>query len=106
MEKKTLTKLMPCNTDRLYGSLDDAVKYLKEIKEKQPNAQLHENWTGYEDMEMTFIYSRLETDEEFAESVKVGKEKKAEEQRRAAQYKKKKELDKEIKALQQKRDRL
>lgn len=55
-----------CDTDRLYGSIGQAIKYLKEVQEqyKGYDISLFEHWTGYEDMEMKFVYFRDETNEE------------------------------------------
>jgi hypothetical protein len=58
-----------CDTDRLYGSIDDAISYLTEMRDKFRGCDrfgLEEHWTGYEDMEMVFSYTREENDEEFA----------------------------------------
>jgi hypothetical protein len=54
------------DTERLYGNIDGAIKYLEEIRDKfkGTNITLDEHWTGYENMEMNFLWTRLETDEE------------------------------------------
>lgn len=92
MEKKRLvTRSVDADHSRLYGSLDDAILYLQEIKEKHPDAMLEENWWGYEDMTMRFAWAELETDEEFekrlaAQRIKAkldAEAKKREEQRKA-----------------------
>jgi hypothetical protein len=56
------------DTERLYGNIDGAIKYLEEIRDKfkGTNITLDEHWTGYENMEMNFLWTRLETDEELA----------------------------------------
>ncbi len=59
-----------CDTTRLYDSLDEAIKYLQEIKKQFPTATLEEHWTGYEDMSMCFSWYRDETDEEMALRIK------------------------------------
>lgn len=64
--KKIVEQYLTCDTDRLYGSLSEAIKYLQEVYKEHPEATLYENWTGYEDMSMVFSFSRLETDEEYA----------------------------------------
>ncbi len=51
--------------DRLYGPLDGAIDYLREIQAKHPIATLAEHWTGYEDMRLVFSWFEPETDEEF-----------------------------------------
>ena len=53
------------DTDRLYGSLDNAIKYLGEVRKKLPTANLEEHWHGYEDMTMVFSYVRVETSQEY-----------------------------------------
>lgn len=66
-EKKRIAVEVDCDTERLYGPIPGAIKYLQEIANQFPGIDitLYENWTGYEDMSMIFLYSRLETDEEF-----------------------------------------
>jgi hypothetical protein len=64
--KQTVNVQLDTDKDRLYGNLDEAIKYLQEVKEQYENARLHEHWTGYEDMEMVFEYTRYETDAEYA----------------------------------------
>jgi hypothetical protein len=54
-----------CDTRRLYGSFDEAIAYLNELKQICPTGNLSEIWTGYEDMEMSYVFSREETDTEF-----------------------------------------
>lgn len=55
---------LSCDTDKLYGSLDTAIKYLQSVKKTHPQASLDEHWTGYEDMQMRFVWSEIETDDE------------------------------------------
>jgi hypothetical protein len=52
-----------CDTDRLYGTLDQAIAYLNEVKAAHPDhtLQLSEEWTGYEDMHMEFTTFIWET---------------------------------------------
>tara|TARA_R110000851_G_scaffold102964_2_gene219724 strand:- start:818 stop:1201 length:384 start_codon:yes stop_codon:yes gene_type:complete len=52
-----------CDTDQLYGTLDQAIAYLNEVKAAHPNhtLQLSEEWTGYEDMHMEFSACIMET---------------------------------------------
>lgn len=65
MNKKLIVEeVLNCDTARLYGSLSNAIDYLKEIQVKYPDASLHEHWTGYEDMTMSFLHTRPETDKE------------------------------------------
>jgi hypothetical protein len=67
-DKQRVTVAVDCDTQRLYGRIGEAIGYLKEIAEqyKDTDISLSENWTGYEDMEMRFEYTREETDGEFA----------------------------------------
>lgn len=62
------------DTDILYGPLDKAARYLLEIHKKYPKAELTENWTGYEDMEMVFGYLEEETDQEFNDRMRYSYE--------------------------------
>ncbi len=68
-EKRTIDQEVDCDTGRLYGDIDGAIAYLIEMRDRHrgTDISLDEHWTGYEDMEMRFVYSRLETDEEFAQ---------------------------------------
>ena len=56
-----------CDTNRLYGDLPTAIKYLTEIHEKYPTARLNEHWVGHEDMEMRFVFYRDETEKEIGD---------------------------------------
>lgn len=65
-QKKTISVEVNCDIGRLYGTLNEAVIYLREMMAMLPaDASLEEMWTGYEDMHMAFTYSRLETDAEY-----------------------------------------
>lgn len=79
---------MNCDTSRLYGSLDDAILYLTEIKAAHTGVaiSLDEHWYGYEDMMMQFVYQRLETDEELQSRLRdIAAKKKAEQEAAAAE---------------------
>jgi phosphohistidine phosphatase SixA len=90
-KKLHITFYIDCDTDRLYSDdLNDTIKYLKGIKEKHPTVSLYEHWTGYEDMTMTFIGSREETDEEFNSRLK---QEESDRQYKAEQLKKEKEKE-------------
>lgn len=66
-ERKRVEVRLDVDTDRLYGDIDGAIRYLTEIRDQYQGVgiSLDEHWTGYEDMEMTFVYFREENDEEF-----------------------------------------
>ena len=68
-ERKTIEVVVGCDTSRLYGSMDEAISYLQEIKAKYPhvNIALEEHWWDHEAMEMRFTYTRLESEQEFSE---------------------------------------
>ena len=68
------------SADRIYGSLDAAIKFLQEVKEKHPSATVSEHWTGYEDMELVVSWREEETDEEYRNRLDL-----EERQRRSAQ---------------------
>jgi len=103
IKRLTITETVDCDTDRLYASLSEAIKYLQEVKNKFPNLNisLSEEWTGYEDMHMIFSYTREETDEEF----KTRLEELEEQEKRKLEASKKEtarqELQNKIKSLQQ-----
>lgn len=76
MKKKKQIKIeerLDVDKDRLYGNLNDAIKYLQEIKKEYCgiDIRLDEHWTGYEDMDMTFVYYRDETDEEMSIRIEI-----------------------------------
>jgi hypothetical protein len=91
MPKKFVTEYLDCDTSRLYDDLPKAIEYLKEVHQKYPEASLHEHWTGYEDMEMVFIYSRPETEEEEKTRLRLERQKKEEERRAAEEHIKRQE---------------
>jgi hypothetical protein len=64
-QRATVEREAECDTDRLYGPLDNAIAYLREVYEQHPQATLDEHWTGYEDMEMRFAWNELQSDEEY-----------------------------------------
>lgn len=56
--------------DRFYGTLDETIAYLKEVKRMHGDKEgigIEEHWTGYEDMEMVISYWRDETDDEMSQ---------------------------------------
>jgi hypothetical protein len=63
--RKNAEREVDCDTDKLYGRLDVAIQYLKDIQAQYPDAELEEKWTGYETMYMRFVYITPETDEEY-----------------------------------------
>lgn len=72
-ERKTVEVEVECDTERLYGSIEDAITYLLEMRQlhgHETGFGLQEKWTGYEDMHMAFTYSRIETDEEYDERLR------------------------------------
>lgn len=86
------------DTNKLYGSLDSAINYLQKVRKEHPDWQLHEFWSGYEDMTMTFYESRLETDDEYESRLKQEAHQerlaKQEQDRKAALEKDRKEYEK------------
>lgn len=62
-----VNQIVGADLERLYGPLDKAIEYLKEMADehKGTDISLYENWTGYEDMEMSFSFTRSETDKEY-----------------------------------------
>lgn len=66
-KRKIIARQFDCDTEFLYGSLDTAIKYLTKIREENPgkDISLYEHWTGYEDMDMVFMYTSPETDDEY-----------------------------------------
>lgn len=92
MSRKIITIWFDADTYRLYWNIDDAIKYLQEVKEqyKWIDIRLHENWRWYEDMTMSFQYEREENDGEYNLRMKIKKE---EAERRAGERKKIKERE-------------
>jgi len=62
---QNIERVIECDTKRLYGPLFMAIAYLHEIQQLEPTATLEEEWSGYEDMELRFVYHNAETDEEY-----------------------------------------
>jgi hypothetical protein len=62
-DPRLIKSSIACDTDWLYGTLDRAIAYLKEVKAAHPNhtLQLSEKWDGYEDMHMEFTAFIWET---------------------------------------------
>ena len=109
MAKKTQRQDVHCvlnvDTDRLYGPIGEAAKYLDLVARANPdkNLSLAEVWTGYENMHLEFQYVRKETDDELNQRLKAERDerrRKAVEDGRKAQ---RKAIDDEIKALERKR---
>lgn len=107
-ERLTVEDSLHVDTDRLYGPLKNAITYLKEIADRNPDKDLElaEVWTGYEDMHMEFQFTRLETDQELNDRVAAERRKRREEAVAKGRAEKKKALDAEIKKLKRQRDRL
>ena len=63
-----IVETFAADTSRLYGSLDEAIAYLKEVNERYAGTDisLEECWDGYDDMEMVFKYTREENAQEKA----------------------------------------
>lgn len=63
-----IVETFAADTSRLYGSLDEAIAYLKEVNERYAGTDisLEECWYGYDNMEMVFTYTREETAQERA----------------------------------------
>lgn len=106
MERRKVEEVVDCNHDRLYGSLDEAIKYLQEVREKYPQAQLEEYWYGYEDMCLRFTYLRDETDKEFEQRKEMQRIYEENVKREKEREKLKKEKLKQIEALKKELARL
>jgi hypothetical protein len=104
-ERKKVDVRIDVDRDRLYGGIDDAIKYLQEIKEQYrgTNIGLDEHWTGYEDMDMTLLYSRDETDEEFSRRLEMEER---ERQYALAQRKREDERKKDFRELERLKSKL
>lgn len=66
-ERQVVDVLIDVDTNKLYGPLPEAIRYLQDIRDsiRGHEISLYENWTGYETMNMCFTYQRLETDQEY-----------------------------------------
>lgn len=83
-KRQTVTRYIRADCDLLYANtLKETIDYLNSVIKQYPdkNISLTENWLGYEDMEMSFIYDDIESDEEYESRIKHLEylEKKAEE---------------------------
>lgn len=106
MKRLLVEQALTCNVDRLYGPMADTIKYLQEIHEAFPEAQLEENWTGYEDMEIRFAFMRAENDDEFAARKTAERERRSEAAKLAAWRKKDEAALAKVKAATQERNKL
>lgn len=102
-KRKIVEAEVDCDTNRLYGKIDDAIAYLIEVRDRHRGTDigLEEHWTGYEDMTMRFVYSREENDDEYA--IRIQQEKwarEAEVERKAKEAARAKDL-KEYQRLKQ-----
>lgn len=92
MVKRIIIRRDDVDTVKLYGPLKEAGLYLLELAEKYPDGSLDEHWTGYEDMEMTILFTSEETDDE--ERHRIAAEKYAKErEEREKNLKKSREKD-------------
>lgn len=68
VERQRVTIIVECDTERLYASVSEAALYLDTVAKQYASTDisLAEHWSGYEDMNMQFEYSREETDAEVA----------------------------------------
>lgn len=69
MLRQTLIRRENVDTDRLYGSLPEAIKYLQEIEAQGVAKSLEEYWEGHENMYMAFCWEELENDVEYASRI-------------------------------------
>ncbi len=102
-EKKIVERVIDADTDRLFGEIKGAIKYLQEIAAAHPNRKvvLDEHWTGYEDNEFRFLYDEPETDEEHQDRVarELAKEEYDERQKSEAKERKRAKLLEQRRAL-------
>lgn len=75
MSRQTIEEKIDADTGRLYGPIDGAIQYLKDMKAKYGSGvSLDEHWSGYEDMDMVFVFTREETDAEMNRRIGIEKE--------------------------------
>lgn len=104
MEKRKIVEAeVDCDTNRLYGKIDDAIAYLIEVRDKHRGIDigLDEHWTGYEDMTMRFVYHREENDQEYASRMQSEAWAREQEKQRRDKEKARAEYEKEHKLLRQ-----
>lgn len=66
------------NQDKLYGDIDEIIKYLESLKSKGKEVRL--TWEGgYDNFWPVLLYEREETDQEKLDRIKKEKERKAKE---------------------------
>ena len=98
-KRQIITERINCDTSRLYGDIDDAIKYLSEMRDQYQGKRafgLDEHWTGYEDMEMVLSFEREENDEEYSYRLK---QEEWDRQRVAEDAKRKEQREQDLKAL-------
>lgn len=64
-KRLTVIREEDVDTQRLYGPLHEAIKYLQEIESQGLGKSLEEVWQGYEDMTMSFSWESPEEDDEY-----------------------------------------
>ena len=72
--RKQVEVVIDCDTNRLYSSsIDETIKYLIEVRDANQGRSivLDEHWSGYENMEMRFVYYREENDAEYEHRIKL-----------------------------------
>ena len=87
MTRLRILENVATDTSRLYGTLDDAISYLEELKEEYGSNchGLEENWIGYEDMTMSVVIEREESDWEYERRI-ANEERKREEVNRLTRF--------------------
>lgn len=96
--------VVDCDMEKLYGPIQGAIEYLQEIASQYPNTDisLEEEWNGYEDMHMQFVYHREETESEQVERIAEWKRKRKQELDQQAKINNKNQIEREIQRLRTK----
>jgi hypothetical protein len=102
--RKQVEVKVDCDFDRMTGSIDDAIRYLEEIRDQYGDKDVRFNVEsqGYDGFDMEFFYMREEDDDSYEfrmELLERDLARKAEEERKATERMK---IADEIKRLQSK----
>lgn len=68
-DRELVQRHFSLNCEKLFGPIDDAIRYLQEVRDAHPDKSLevYEEALGYDGSEYGFTYQRPENREEFTE---------------------------------------
>jgi hypothetical protein len=72
-KKQRVEETVDCDYNRLCGNIDEAIRYLTEIRDRYVGTDISfsADTTGYDDIELSFVFTRDETDEELSRRLAI-----------------------------------